>query len=120
MMDRRLLSDVGTIAELSAKAAEADASEATLADAYEALRTRAITTARAHGLASSQELADQFPTVQGLREIERLDLEFRDESVANARGMSVRLSRALIELSAWATGERLAYEALEREPGGEA
>jgi hypothetical protein len=117
--DPELLVEVRTIAERSAKAAELGA-EAALADAYEALRARATTLARAQGLASSEELADLFPSLQGLREIERLNLAVGDEPVPNDRGMSARLSRALVELSAWATGVQIAYEALERDSDSDA
>jgi hypothetical protein len=115
MTDPGLVSEVRAIAERSAKAAEVGATELALADAYEELRARAITLALAHRLASLEELTDQFPTLPGLREIERLNLAFGDDSVSEDRGASARLRRALVELAAWATGIRLAFAALERD-----
>jgi hypothetical protein len=115
-----VVSQLREIAQQSAQAAEAGGSEATLLRTYPSLRTRADTLARGHGWTTSEELADLFPSPRSLREIERLDLAFEADSVpalARNRGMSARLSEALNELSACATGVRLAYETLEDDAG---
>lgn len=116
MVDRDVLSQLQAIAERSAKVADAGGSEADLLDAYEALRIRAEALASQHGWASSETLSDTLPTARSLREIERLDRAFGAGSVAGpvpGRSLSDRLTEALNELSAWATGVRLAYETLE-------
>jgi hypothetical protein len=48
---------------------------------YEAPRERAEALARAHGWATSEELATSFPRLQALDEIERLDRAFALETV---------------------------------------
>jgi hypothetical protein len=116
--DREVLSELRAIAERSAKTADAGGSEADLLAAYESLRARATALALAHGWATSEQLADQFPSPRALREIERLDLALGAGSLpalAAERGMPARLGEALVELSAWATGVRVAYEALDDE-----
>lgn len=116
VVDGDVLSELRAIAEQSAKAADAGGSEADLLDAYEALRIRAEALAQENGWAGSDELANSLPTPRALREIERLDHAFGAQSQAGpapGRGLSDRLTEALSELSAWATGVRLAYETLE-------
>jgi hypothetical protein len=123
MMDRDALSELEAIAARSAKAADAGGVESELLGAYESLRARATALALAHGWATAEELADQFPTSRSLREIERLDLAFGSESspaLAPDRGMSARLREGLTELSAWASGVRLAYQTLDDERSGDA
>jgi hypothetical protein len=121
MADRDVLSELQAIAERSAEAADSGGREADLLDAYESLRARATALAQANGWATSEELADQLPTSRALREIEQLDVAFGADSMPAAdRGMSARLSAALVELSAWATGVRLAYESLGDDRGGQA
>jgi hypothetical protein len=113
-----VLSQLREIALRSAKVAEAGGSETDLLRSYEVLRTHAETLAVGHGWTTSEELADLFPSPRSLREIERLDLGFEANALpAPNRGMSARLSEALHELSAWATGVRLAYETLEDDAG---
>jgi hypothetical protein len=115
-VDADVLSELQAIAEQSAKAADTGGSEADLLDAYEALRIRAEALALENGWAGSDELATSLPTPRALREIERLDHAFGAQSLpgpAPGRGLSDRLTEALNELSAWATGVRLAYETLE-------
>ncbi len=122
MTRRGVIVELRTIAERSARAAEAGGTEADLLKTYDALRTRAITLAQAQEWATSEELADQFPSLRALREIERLDLAFGAEAVAARapdRGLSARVSEALTELAGWATGVRLAYETLENEARGD-
>ena len=102
MTRRRALVELRTIAERSARAAEAGGPEADLLTTYEALRARATSLAQAHGLATPEELADQFPSLRALREIERLDHAFGAETGparAPDRGLSARVSEALVELS---------------------
>jgi uncharacterized protein (DUF433 family) len=102
--------------------AEAGDSHADLLETYDALRTRAIALAQAQEWATSEELADQFPRLRALREIERLDLAFGAEAVpgrAPDRGLTARVIEALTELAGWATGVRLAYESLENEARGD-
>ena len=116
VVDGDVPSELRAIAEQSAKAADTGGSEADLLDAYEALRTRAEALALENGWAGSDELANSLPTPRALREIERLDHAFGARSQAGPapdRGLSDRLTEALNELSAWATGVRLAYETLE-------
>jgi hypothetical protein len=121
MADHDVLSELQAIAERSAEAADSGGREADLLDAYESLRARATALAQANGWATSEELADQLPTSRALREIEQLDVAFGADSMPAAdRGMSARLSAALVELSAWATGVRLAYESLGDDRGGQA
>jgi len=115
-VDRDVLPELQAIAERSAKVADAGGSEADLLDAYEALRMRADALASQHGWASSETLSDTLPTARSLREIERLERAFGAGSVAGpapGRSLSDRLTEALHELSAWATGVRLAYETLD-------
>jgi hypothetical protein len=120
MADRDVRCELQAIAERSAEAADSGGLEADLLDAYESLRARATTLAQANGWATSEELADQLPTSRALRQIERLDVAFGvDSGPPSDRGMSARLSEALVELSAWATGVRLAYETLEDDRRGE-
>jgi hypothetical protein len=120
MADRDVRSELQAIAERSAEAADSGGLEADLLDAYESLRARATALAQANGWATSEELADQLPTSRALRQIERLDVAFGvDSGPPSDRGMSARLSEALVELSAWATGVRLAYETLEDDRRGE-
>jgi hypothetical protein len=111
-----VISELRAIAERSAEAAEQGGPEAELLDAYASLRERAFALARTHGLSTTEGLADQFPSPQALREIERLDVAFGSGSTPGPppdRGLPARLTEALIELSGWATGARLAYETLE-------
>ena len=68
---------------------------------------RAEALALENGWAGSDELANSLPTPRALREIERLDHAFGAQSLAGpapGRGLSDRLTEALNELSAWATG----------------
>jgi hypothetical protein len=116
MIDRDVLVELQAIAERSAKVADASGSEADLLDAYETLRARAEALALEHGWAGSEEMANSLPTPRALREIQRLDLAFGAESLAEpapTRGLSDRLTAALNAISAWATGVRLAYGTLE-------
>ena len=116
MTHQGVISELRAIAERSAEAAERGGSEAELLDAYASLRERAVALAKTKELASSERLADQFPSPQALREIERLDVAFGPGSTPGPppdRGLPARLTEALVELSGWATGARLAYEALE-------
>ena len=116
VVDGDVLSELQAIAEQSAKAADARGSEADLLDAYEALRIRAEAVALENGWAGADELANSLPTPRALREIEWLDHAFGAQSLAGpapGRGIYDRLTEALNELSAWATGVRLAYETLE-------
>jgi hypothetical protein len=116
VVDGDVLPELRAIAEQSAKAADAGGSEARLLNTYEALRIRAEALALENGWAGSDELANSLPTPQALREIEQLDHAFGAQSQAGpapGRDLSDRLTEALNELSAWATGVRLAYETLE-------
>jgi hypothetical protein len=116
MIDHDVLLELQAIAERSATVADAGGSEADLLDDYEALRVRAEALALEHGWAGADELADSLPTAKALREIERLDHAFGAQALAGpapGRGLSDRLTETLNELSAWATGVRLAYETLE-------
>jgi len=116
MTHEGVISELRAIAERSAEAAERGGPQAELLDAYASLRERAVALARAHGLATAAQLADQFPSPQAIREIERLDIVFGPGSTPGPppdRGLTARLSEALVELSGWATGARLAYETLE-------
>ena len=120
MADQELRSELRAIAERSAKAADAGGPEAALLETYVALRARAETLALAHGWATSEDQATRFPSVEGLREIERLDRVFGPESVRALpadRSMSARLKESLVELSGWATGVRLAYETFDDDAG---
>jgi hypothetical protein len=122
MTRRGVIVELRTIAERSARAAEAGGPEGDLLSTYEALRTRATTLAHAQKWATPEELADQFPSPRALREIERLDLAFGAETGrarAPDRGLSARLREALIELSGWATGVGRAGEGRENEAAGE-
>jgi hypothetical protein len=122
MTRRGVIVELRTIGDRSARAAEAGGPDANLLNTYAALRTRATALAQAQGWATPEELADQFPSAGALREIERLDLAFGAETGrarAPDRGLSARVTEALIELSGWATGVRLAYEALDNEAAGE-
>jgi hypothetical protein len=117
--DRELLSELRAIAEQSARAADAAGPDVCLLATYEALRERAEELARAHGWATSEELATSFPRLQALHEIERLDRAFELETsrgVPPDRHMYARLIDLLMELSGWATGVGLAFETLEEEP----
>ena len=123
MLDREALSELQAIATRGAEAASRSGHESQLLESYDALRARATTLARAHGLATPEQMADQFPSPRALREIERLDAALGADlgsAIAPERGMAARVSQGLIELSAWATGVRLAYETLEGDVGGEA
>jgi hypothetical protein len=123
VIDHDVLSELRAIAERGTAAADSGGPEAELLEAYESLRARAAALAQAQGWASSEELAVQFPRWHALREIERLDLAVGEQSVtglAPGRGICARLSEALAELAAWATGVRLAYETLDDERGGRA
>jgi hypothetical protein len=116
MTHQGVISELRAIAEGSAEAAEQGGPEAELLDAYASLRKRAFALAQAHGLSTAEVLADQFPSPQALREIVRLDVEFGPGSTPGPppdRGFAARLREALIELSGWAKGARLAYETLE-------
>ena len=120
MADQELLSELRAIAERSAKAADAGGPEAALLETYEALRARAETLALAHGWATSEDQATRFPSVEGLREIERLDQAFGPEltrALPADRDMAARVSESLLELAGWATGVRLAYESLDDDAG---
>jgi hypothetical protein len=123
MLDREVLSELQAIAVRGAEAADHGGREDELLGAYDALRARAATLARAHGLATPEQMADQFPSPRALLEIERLDAAFgpdRRSAIAPEHGMAARVSQGLMELSAWATGVRLAYETLEGDVGGDA
>jgi hypothetical protein len=116
VVDGDVLSELRAIAEQSAKAADTGGSEAHLLNTYEALRIRAEALALENDWAGSDELANSLPTPQALREIEQLDHAFGAQSQAGptpGRDLSDRVTEALNELSAWATGVRLAYETLE-------
>ena len=114
--DRDVYAELQAIAKRCAVAAEVGGSEMSLLVIYETLRARAEVLAREQGWATSEDLAAQFPSTRALREIERLDLDFGAEAgpaLPPGRGMSARLCESLVALSAWATGVRLALEALE-------
>jgi hypothetical protein len=118
--DQELLSELRAIAERSAKAADAGGPETALLETYEALRDRAETLALAHGWSTSEDQATRFPSIEGLREIERLDQAFGPEfmrAMPADRDMATRVSESLLELAGWATGVRLAYETLGDDPG---
>jgi hypothetical protein len=111
-----VISELRAIAERSAEASEHGGPEAELLDAYASLRERTVALARTYHLASEEQLADQFPSPQALREIETLDIAFGRGSIPGPspdRGTTTRLTEALVELSGWARGARLAYETLE-------
>ena len=123
MLDREMLSELEAIATRGAEAANDGGHESELLEAYDALRARATTLARAHGLATPEQMADQFPSPRALLEIQRLDAAFgadRRSAIAPEHGMAGRATQGLMELSAWATGVRLAYETLEGDVGGDA
>ena len=110
-----VISELRSIAEQSAEAAERGGREDELLEAYGTLRERAVALATAKRLATAERLADQFPSPRALREIERLDIAFGPDSSPGPphdRGLPARLTEALVELSGWATGARLAYETL--------
>jgi hypothetical protein len=110
------ISELRAIAKRSAETAERGGAATDLLDTYAALRERALALARSHGLATDEQLADQFPSPRALREIERLDVAFGPGSTPGPspdRGFETRVAEALIELSGWATGARLAYETLD-------
>jgi hypothetical protein len=116
MTHSAVISELRAIAERSAEASERAGPEAELCDAYASLRERAVALARTHDLVTEEQLADQFPSPQALREIERLDIALGPGSIPGPsanRGVTTRLTEALVELSGWATGVRLAYETLE-------
>jgi hypothetical protein len=118
MTHRGVISELRAIAEQSAKAADRCATEADLVNGYEGLRERAVLLARTQGLATEDQLANQFPSPRALLEIERLDIAFGATpapGLASDRGLPARLGEALLELSGWATGARLAYETLEED-----
>lgn len=111
-----VISELRSIAEQSAEAAERGGLEDELLETYVTLRQRAVALAKTKELATAQQLADQFPSPQALREVERLDIAFGADSSPGLppdRGLPARLTEALVELSGWATGARLAYETLE-------
>ena len=111
-----VVSELRSIAEQSAEAAERGGREDELLEAYVTLRERAVALAKMRELATAERLADQFPSPQALREIERLDIAFGPDSSPGPppdRGLPARLTEALVELSGWATGARLAYETLD-------
>jgi hypothetical protein len=117
MLNRAALSELRAIAQRSAEAADAGGHADELVWAYEALRKRASTLARAQGWATQEQMDNQFPLTSAFREIERLDVAFGGGSgPASNYDMSARLSQTLIDLAAWATGVTLAYDAL----GGDA
>ena len=120
MADQQLLSELRAIAERSAKAADAGGPEAALLQTYEALRDRAETLALAHGWSTPEDQATRFPSVEGLREIARLDQAFGPEFMPARpadRDMAARVSESLLELAGWATGVRLAYETFDDDAG---
>lgn len=113
-----IISELQAITDEASQARAAGASESELLGAYEAVRARATVLALGHGLATAEQLADQFPSVQALREIARLDVAFGADASPTppaGRGISARVEDALIEVEGWATGARLAYETLETE-----
>lgn len=100
--------------------AEAGGPEAALLETYETLRDRAEALALAHGWSTSEDQATRFPSVDGLREIERLDQAFGPEltrALPADRDMGARVSESLLQLAGWATGVRLAYETLGDDAG---
>lgn len=116
MAHESVISELRSIAEQSAEAAARGGLEHELLATYVTLRERAVELAKTKELATAQQLADQFPSPQALREIERLDIAFGADpspELPPDRGLPARLTEALVELSGWATGARLAYETLD-------
>ena len=66
-----------------------------------------------HGWATADEFDSQFPTVDGLVEIQSLDQALGEASEPDSpEARAARLTQALVHLGAWATGARLAYKTL--------
>jgi hypothetical protein len=66
-----------------------------------------------HGWATADEFDSQFPTVDALVEIESLDRALGEGSEPDGpAARAARLTQALLQLGAWATGVRLAYKTL--------
>jgi hypothetical protein len=66
-----------------------------------------------HGWATADEFDSQFPTVDALVEIESLDRALGEASERDGpEACAARLTQALVQLGAWATGVCLAYKTL--------
>jgi hypothetical protein len=114
---------LGALARDSSAALAPDAGESELAERYTELRLRAAALNDQHGWATDAELATVLPTLESLRAIESLDSALGQPSVPDLpveRGAGTRLEEALTQLSAWATGLRMAYETLEQTEAGPA
>jgi hypothetical protein len=112
------LGDADVISELSSLAQscqDAARSGADLAERYAVLRAQGIELNERGGWATADELEALIPTVDGLVAIELLDRAFGEMSGPDLpidRGSAARLTEALLQLAGWATGVRLAQEAL--------
>lgn len=110
-----IISELQAITDEALQARAGGASESDLLGAYEEVRARATVLALGHGLATAEQLADQFPSVEALREIARLDVDLGADASPTfpaGRALPARVKDALIEVEGWATGARLAYETL--------
>lgn len=123
MPDCPALVELVAIAARSAETAGSNSRERELFDAYEELRTHAITLARAQEWATPEQMADQFPSLTGFDEIEMLNAASRETetaSVLSDGALAARVRQALVELAAWARGIVIAYQALDRDVEGDA
>ena len=102
-----------TLGRLAASCHDATASPADLAPRYTSLRAQAMELNDRHGWATADEFDSQFPTVDALVEIESLDRALGEASEPDGpQARAARLTQALVQLGAWATGVRLAYKTL--------
>jgi len=110
-----LIEDLDALAAASRDAADRSGSFSQLAESYQRLRAEAAALNDQNGWATPEEFESQLPPLEALSVIESLDDAFVAEpgSSRSAReGASARLVDALVELSGWATGVRLAYQTL--------
>ena len=117
MLDAAVIHDdvIVSLGHLVEACHEAAASGRDLAKQYRATRAEAATLNEQYGWATPEEFAAQVPSLESLLETESLDRAFGETAAPGLpveRGTAARLSEALTELAAWATGLRLAYETL--------
>jgi hypothetical protein len=115
-MNLRHADVIAALRRLTESCQDTAESTAGLAQRYAALRAEALSINDQHGWARADVLSTQFPSLDALSEIASLE---RATAEAPALDRSIepataaRLTEALIELASWATGVRLAYEALD-------
>ena len=115
LTDADLIEELDVLARASADAADRSGSISQLAESYKRLRADAAELNDQNGWATPEEFESQLPPLEALRVIESLDdaLVAEPGSSRPARhGASVGLVDALVQLSSWAVGVRLAYETL--------